>query len=77
MRHINPIICKDHSRAVADAEQRKANAIAVQNALTFQEVTFGFPRLEERVMHCYLSLAQCLTAACAKALTQSAWDVCA
>ena len=37
VRHINPIICKDHSRAVADAEQRKANAIAVQNALTFQE----------------------------------------
>ena len=37
VRHINPIICKDHFRAVADAEQRKANAIAVQNALTFQE----------------------------------------
>ena len=37
VRHINPIIRKDHSRAVADAEQRKANAIAVQNALTFQE----------------------------------------
>ena len=37
VRHINPTICKDHSRAVADAEQRKANAIAVQNALTFQE----------------------------------------
>ena len=37
VRHINPIICKDHSRAVADAEQRNANAIAVQNALTFQE----------------------------------------
>ena len=37
VRQINPIICKDHSRAVADAEQRKANAIAVQNALTFQE----------------------------------------
>ena len=37
VRHINPIICKDHSRAVADAEQRKANVIAVQNALTFQE----------------------------------------
>ena len=37
VRHINPIICKDHSRAVADAEQRKANAIAMQNALTLQE----------------------------------------
>ena len=37
VRHINPIICKDHSRAVADAEQRKANAIAVQNVLTFEE----------------------------------------
>ena len=34
VRHINPIMCKDHFRAVADAEQRKANAIAVQN---FQE----------------------------------------
>ena len=37
VRHINPFICKDHSRAVADAEQWKANAIAVQNGLTFQE----------------------------------------
>ena len=39
VRHINLIICKDHSRAraVADAEQRKANTIAMQNALTFQE----------------------------------------
>ena len=37
VRHINPIICKDHSRAVADAEQRKANAIAVRNTLKFQE----------------------------------------
>ena len=37
LRHINPIICKDHSRAVADAEQRKVNATAVQNALTFKE----------------------------------------
>ena len=37
VRHINPIICKDHSRAVADAEQRKANAIVVQNVLTFEE----------------------------------------
>ena len=27
VRHINPIICKDHSRAVADAEQRNANAL--------------------------------------------------
>ena len=43
----------------------------------FPLATFGFPRLEERFMHCYLSLAQCLTAACAIALTQSAWDVCA
>ena len=45
--------------------------------LDFPLATFGFPRLEERFMHCYLSLAQCLTAACAMALTQSAWDVCA
>ena len=37
VRHINPNICKDHSRAVADAEQRKANAIGVQNALTIKE----------------------------------------
>ena len=37
VRHINSIICKDHSRAVADAEQQKANVIAVKNALTFQE----------------------------------------
>ena len=43
VRHINPIICKDHSRAVADAEQRKANAIAVQNALTFQEAAVDKP----------------------------------
>ena len=42
-----PIICKDHSRAVADAEQRKANAIAVQNALTFQEAAVDkAPRLK-------------------------------
>ena len=61
VRHINPIICKDHSRAVADAEQRKANAIAVQNALTFQEAAVYWLAKEEVASMKFPSLMQLLT----------------
>ena len=61
VRHINPIIYKDHSRAVADAEHRKANAIAVQSALTFQEAAVYWLAKEEVAGMKFPSLMQLLT----------------